>query len=83
VPDPLRQELREAANRRDFVACNRATHKLFGLTCEEQSLIEGMKAKTDQDERAAGTGQWFDKQQVMNTVQTEEVRKIEAHHDLH
>ena len=43
VPDPLRQELREAALRRDFVACNRAAHNLFGLTCEEQSLIEGME----------------------------------------
>jgi hypothetical protein len=43
VPDPLRQELREAALERDFVACNRAAHKLFGLSCEELALLEGMK----------------------------------------
>lgn len=43
VPDPLRQELREAAFRRDFSACNRAAHKLFGLSCEELSLLEGME----------------------------------------
>lgn len=43
VPDPLRQELREAALERDFLACNRAAHKLFGLSREELSLLEGME----------------------------------------
>ena len=43
VPEPLRQELRKAALERDFSACNRAAHKLFGLSCEELSLLEGME----------------------------------------
>jgi len=43
VPDHLRQELREAALGHDFLACNRAAHKLFGLSREELSLLEGME----------------------------------------
>jgi hypothetical protein len=41
VPPALREELADAATRRDFQACNRAVSKLYGLTPEEQSALEG------------------------------------------
>ena len=37
----LRKELAEAAIKRDFQACNRATGKLFELSNEEQSSLGG------------------------------------------
>ena len=41
VPDPLRRELRAAAEARDLVACNRASFILYGLTKEERSALGG------------------------------------------
>jgi TaqI-like C-terminal specificity domain len=40
VPPELRQELAEAAIKRDLQACNHATFKLYGLNNEEQSILE-------------------------------------------
>lgn len=37
----LRTELAEAATKRDFEACNRATFELFGLSSEERSSLGG------------------------------------------
>jgi len=41
VPDALREELTDAATRRDLKACNRAVFKLYGLSKEERSALEG------------------------------------------
>jgi len=41
VPEALREDLVEAATKRDFQACNRAVFKLYGLTREERSTLEG------------------------------------------
>ncbi len=41
VPEPLRQELTEAATRRNMQACNRAAFKLYGLSYEERSALGG------------------------------------------
>lgn len=41
VPDALREELAGAATRRDLKACNRAVFKLYGLSKEERSALEG------------------------------------------
>jgi len=37
----LREELADAATRRDLRACNRAVFKLYGLNREERSTLEG------------------------------------------
>jgi len=41
VPVPLREELIEAAVRRDLQACNRAVFKLFELTADERAALGG------------------------------------------
>jgi hypothetical protein len=41
VPAGLRKELREAAQKRDLQACNRATFKLYGLSREERAALGG------------------------------------------
>lgn len=41
VPDALRDELRDAAIRRDIKACNRAVFTLYGLTTEERAALGG------------------------------------------
>lgn len=41
VPAALRDELADAATRRDLHACNRAVFKLYGLSKEERSALEG------------------------------------------
>jgi len=41
VPESLREDLVDAATKRDFQACNRAVFKLYGLTREERSTLEG------------------------------------------
>lgn len=41
VPERLRQELSEAAIKRDVQACNRAAFKLYGLSHKERSCVEG------------------------------------------
>jgi len=41
VPDALREELRDAAIRRDIKACNRAVFTLYGLTTEERAALGG------------------------------------------
>ena len=41
VPETLRKDLVDAATRRDFQACNRAVFKLYGLSREERSTLEG------------------------------------------
>jgi hypothetical protein len=41
VPKTLRQELAEAATKRDLQACNRAVFKLYGLNHEERSALGG------------------------------------------
>ncbi|NYT79800.1 Eco57I restriction-modification methylase domain-containing protein [Alcaligenaceae bacterium] len=41
VAEPLRQELVEAAIKRDVQACNRAVFKLYGLNHEERSILGG------------------------------------------
>ena len=41
VPVALREELAGAATRRDLKACNRAVFKLYGLSKEERSALEG------------------------------------------
>ena len=41
VPAALREELADAAMRRDLSACNRAVFKLYGLNREERSTLEG------------------------------------------
>jgi len=40
VPTPLRHELAEAAIKLDVQACNLAAFKLYGITHEEQSVLE-------------------------------------------
>lgn len=39
VPDALREELRDAAIRRDFEACNRAAFPLYSLTLDERAAL--------------------------------------------
>jgi hypothetical protein len=39
VPQILREELADAAIKRDLLACNRATFKLYGLNDEEQFIL--------------------------------------------
>lgn len=41
VPDALREELRDAAIRRDIEACNRAVFTLYGLTSVERAALGG------------------------------------------
>lgn len=41
VPDALREELRDAAIRRDLDACNRAVFLLYGLTADERAALGG------------------------------------------
>lgn len=41
VPDALREELRDAAIRRDLDACNRAVFSLYGLTSDERAALGG------------------------------------------
>lgn len=41
VPEILRQELSDAAIKRDLHACNRAVFKLYGLSHEERSALGG------------------------------------------
>ena len=41
VPDVLREELRDAAIRRDLDACNRAAFSLYGLTLDECAALGG------------------------------------------
>ena len=41
VPDALREELRDAAIRRDLDACNRAAFSLYGLTLDERAALGG------------------------------------------
>jgi hypothetical protein len=41
VPDALREELRDAAIRRDLDACNRAAFSLYGLTIDECAALGG------------------------------------------
>lgn len=41
VPDALREELRDAAIRRDLEACNRAVFSLYGLTADERAALGG------------------------------------------
>jgi hypothetical protein len=41
VPDGLRKELKEAAEKRDLPACNQATFKLYGLSSEERAALGG------------------------------------------
>ncbi len=41
VPDALREELRDAAIRRDLDACNRAVFSLYGLTLDERAALGG------------------------------------------
>ena len=41
VPDALREELRDAAIRRDLDACNRAVFILYGLTSDERAALGG------------------------------------------
>lgn len=41
VPHALREELAEAAIRRDMPACNRASFKLYGLSDQERSALGG------------------------------------------
>jgi hypothetical protein len=41
VPDALREELRDAAIRRDLDACNRAAFSLYGLTSDECAAVGG------------------------------------------
>lgn len=41
VPETLRKELSEAAERHDIPACNRAVFKLYGLTPEECAALGG------------------------------------------
>lgn len=41
VPAALREELADAATRRELQACNRAVFKLYGLTREERATLEG------------------------------------------
>lgn len=41
VPDALREELRDAAIRRDLEACNRAAFSLYGLTLDERAALGG------------------------------------------
>ncbi len=41
VPETLRAELVDAATRRDLLACNRASFKLYGLNHEERSALGG------------------------------------------
>ena len=40
VPEALRQELAAAAGRRDMEACNKAAFELYGLSDEEQSVLD-------------------------------------------
>lgn len=44
VPQVLRLELAEAAQRRDLEACNQAVFELFGLSCDERAALEGLEA---------------------------------------
>jgi hypothetical protein len=44
VPEALRHELAEAANRRDLPACNDATFRLYELSDEERSALGGSGA---------------------------------------
>jgi hypothetical protein len=39
VPEDLRKELKEAAEKRDLQACNQATFKLYGLSREERAAL--------------------------------------------
>lgn len=41
VPDALREELHDAAIRRDLDACNRAAFSLYGLTTDERAALGG------------------------------------------
>ena len=41
VSQTLREELRDAALKRDVKACDKAVFKLYGLTCEERSAVGG------------------------------------------
>ncbi len=41
VPEPLRQELAEAAAKRNIQACNRAVFRLYGFSHDEQSALGG------------------------------------------
>lgn len=41
VPEALREELRDAAIRRDLDACNRAAFSLYGLTTDERAALGG------------------------------------------
>lgn len=41
VPEALREELRDAATRRDLDACNRAVFSLYGLTADERAVLGG------------------------------------------
>ena len=41
VPESLREELRDAAIRRDLDACNRAVFSLYGLTSDERAALGG------------------------------------------
>lgn len=41
VPEALRQELKEAAQKRELQACNQATFKLYGLSREERAAVGG------------------------------------------
>ncbi len=39
VPSELKKDLKEAANKRDLQACNKATFKLYGLSHEERAAL--------------------------------------------
>jgi len=41
VSQTLREELRDAAVKRDVKACDKAVFKLYGLTCDERSAVGG------------------------------------------
>lgn len=41
IPEGLRKELKEAAEKRDLEACNRATFKLYELSREERAALGG------------------------------------------
>lgn len=44
VPEALQRALAEAAHQRDIQACNAAVFKLYGLSAEEQSLLQEAEA---------------------------------------
>lgn len=46
VPQALRLELAEAAQRRDLEACNQAVFELFGLSCDERAALEDTEQAT-------------------------------------